>query len=130
MLSGEADLVVNIVDASNLERNLYLTTQLLEMRVPMLVALNMLDVARERRITIDVEGLAQRLGCPVVPLVASRGEGVDRLRAEIDRAAAQQPRADRRAWVRPGDRGCDRSAAAFFDLSSISPACPASAGSP
>lgn len=89
VLSGEADLVVNILDASNLERNLYLTTQLIEMRVPMLVAMNMLDVARDRRITIDLEGLAARLGCQVVPLVASRGEGVDRLRVEIDRAASQ-----------------------------------------
>jgi ferrous iron transport protein B len=88
VLSGEAHVVVNILDASNLERNLYLSTQLLEMRVPMLVALNMLDAAKDRRIRIDVEGLAERLGCPVVPIVASRGEGVDRLRAEIDRVAA------------------------------------------
>ena len=90
VLGGEADLVVNILDASNLERNLYLTMQLLEMRVPMLVALNMLDVARDRRIRIDVAALAERLGCPVVPLVASRGEGVDQLRAEIDRVAGER----------------------------------------
>jgi len=90
VLSGEAGVVVNIVDASNLERNLYLTTQLLEMRVPMVVALNMLDVARERRIRIDAGALAERLGCPVVPLVASRGEGVDRLRREIDACCAQR----------------------------------------
>ncbi len=88
VLSSEADVVVNILDASNLERNLYLTTQLLEMRVPMLVALNMLDVANDRRIKIDATGLAERLGCPVVRLVASRGEGVDELRAEIARIAA------------------------------------------
>ncbi len=87
VLSGEADVVVNILDASNLERNLYLTTQLLEMRVPMLVALNMLDVAKDRRIKIDVAGLAERLGCPVVALVASRSEGVDELRAEVARIA-------------------------------------------
>lgn len=87
VLSGEADLVVNILDASNLERNLYLTTQLLEMQVPMIVALNMLDVARERRTTIDAEALAQRLGCPVIPLVASRGEGVDTLRNAVAAAA-------------------------------------------
>lgn len=87
VLSGEADLVVNILDASNLERNLYLTTQLLEMHVPMIVALNMLDVARERRITIDAEALSQRLGCPVIPLVASRGEGVDKLREAVAAAA-------------------------------------------
>ena len=90
VLAGEADLVINILDASNLERNLYLTMQLLEMRVPMVVALNMLDVARDRRIRIDVAALAARLGCPVVPLVASRGEGVAHLRAEIDRAAGER----------------------------------------
>ena len=92
VLSGQADLVVNILDASNLERNLYLTTQLLEMRVPMLVALNMVDVARSRRIRIDVVALAARLGCPVVPIVASRGDGVPHLRAAIDRSAgARRP---------------------------------------
>ena len=90
VLSGEADLVVDILDASNLERNLYLTTQLLEMRVPMLVALNMMDVARDRRIRIDVGALAARLGCPVVPLVASRGDGIPQLRAAIDRAAGER----------------------------------------
>jgi ferrous iron transport protein B len=92
VLSGQADLVVNILDAANLERNLYLTTQLLEMRVPMLVALNMMDVARSRRIRIDVAALAARLGCPVVPIVASRGDGVPHLRAAIDPAAgARRP---------------------------------------
>ncbi|MFO1129385.1 MAG: ferrous iron transporter B, partial [Rhodospirillales bacterium] len=84
-LSGEADLVVNIVDASNLERNLYLTAQIIEMRVPMIVVLNMFDVAIARRLEIDVAGLSRRLGCPVVPMVASRGEGLDDLKAEIAR---------------------------------------------
>lgn len=83
----EADLIVNIVDASNLERNLYLTSQLLEMKVPMLVALNMMDMARQRGLDINVAGLAQRLGCPVVPIVASSGEGVAELRGEIHRSA-------------------------------------------
>ena len=87
VLSGDADLVVNIVDASNLERNLYLTTQLLEMRVPMVVALNMMDVARDRKIEIDVRSLQERLGCPVVPLEANRGEGVEGLRTVIGEAA-------------------------------------------
>src|SRR5512147_1304868 len=90
VLSGKADLVVNILDASNLERNLYLTAQLLEMRVPFVVALNMMDVARDRRIRIDIAALAARLGCPVVPLVASRGEGVAHLRAEIVRMAGER----------------------------------------
>lgn len=86
-LAGEADLIVNIVDASNLERNLYLTTQLLEMRAPLVVVLNMMDVARERRIEIDIDALAKRLGVPVVPVVASRGQGLGDLRAAIARAA-------------------------------------------
>jgi ferrous iron transport protein B len=88
----EADLVVNIVDASNLERNLYLTSQLLEMKVPMIVALNMMDVAAERGIDIDVDGLAERLGCPVVSVVAATGKGVEGLKKTILDAA----RAERR----------------------------------
>ncbi len=76
----EADLIINIVDASNIERNLYLTSQLLEMKVPMLVALNMMDTAKERGFRIDVDGLAARLGCPVVPLVAARKKGIEALK--------------------------------------------------
>lgn len=79
----EADLIVNIVDASNLERNLYLTAQLIEMRVPMLVALNMMDAARQNGLAIDAAGLADRLGCPVIPVVATTGEGVAELRSAI-----------------------------------------------
>lgn len=82
-LSGEADLIVNIVDASNLERNLYLTTQLLEMRVPVVLALNMWDAARESGVKIDVSGLAEGLGCPVVKMVAARGEGIGDLKHAV-----------------------------------------------
>ncbi|KJS43046.1 MAG: iron transporter FeoB [Rhodospirillaceae bacterium BRH_c57] len=71
-LSGQANLIVNVVDATNLERNLYLTTQLLEMRVPMVVAVNMTDIAKDRGIAIDFAALSEKLGCPVVPLVATR----------------------------------------------------------
>lgn len=78
--AAEADLVVNIVDASNLERNLYLTTQLLEMRKPLVVALNMMDVAESFGMEIDVEKLAQYLGCPVVPVVAVDNQGIDELK--------------------------------------------------
>jgi len=86
----EADLIINIVDASNIERNLYLTSQLLEMKVPMLVALNMMDTAKERGIRIDVDGLAKRLGCPVVPLVAARKKGIEALkRLVLDAVRAQ-----------------------------------------
>lgn len=83
LLSGEANLVVNILDASNLERNLYLTTQLLEMGVPLVIALNMMDQAEGRGMRIDVAGLQQRLGCPVVPLCAHRGRGVATLKEVI-----------------------------------------------
>jgi ferrous iron transport protein B len=83
LLSGEAGLVVNVLDAANLERNLYFTVQLLEMGVPLVVALNMMDVARRHGIEIDAEGLAQRLGCPVVPIVATSGEGRSELQARI-----------------------------------------------
>ncbi|HED52387.1 MAG TPA: Fe(2+) transporter permease subunit FeoB [Gammaproteobacteria bacterium] len=83
LLSRDADLVVNVVDASNLERNLYLTVQLLEMGVPLVLALNMMDVARKRGIRIDTERLSQELGCPVVPVVAVTGEGTTELKARM-----------------------------------------------
>ncbi len=85
-LSGEAQLVVNIVDASNIERNLYLTLQILEMGVPVVVALNMMDIAASQRIEIDLETLAARLGCPVVPIVAATGRGIEELKAALVRA--------------------------------------------
>lgn len=75
VMSGEADLVLNIVDASNLERNLYLTTQLIELGVPMLVVLNMMDMAKADGVEIDIDALSKRLGCPVVPTIATRGLG-------------------------------------------------------
>lgn len=77
--SREADLIINIVDAANIERNLYLTSQLLEMRVPMIVALNMMDVARKKGHKIDTDKLAKELGCSVLPIVATSGEGLDQL---------------------------------------------------
>ncbi len=91
--AGEADLIVNIVDAANLERNLYLTCQLAEMRVPLLVALNMVDVAEAKGMRVDAEALARELGCPVVPVVASRGIGIEALVEAIARAAREKPRA-------------------------------------
>lgn len=87
ILSGEADLIVNILDASNLERNLYLTTQLLDMGVPMLIALNMMDVVRDRGDKIDIAQLSQSLDAPVVELSASHNEGIQQLRESINRYA-------------------------------------------
>lgn len=77
------DAIVTIVDASNLERNLYLTTQLMELGVPVIVALNMTDVAAAQEVKIDTAKLACRLGVPVVPLQANRGKGLDALRQAV-----------------------------------------------
>ncbi|MGP1387213.1 MAG: Fe(2+) transporter permease subunit FeoB [Thainema sp.] len=95
LLSGTAQVVVDIVDASNLERNLYLTTQILEMGVPLVIALNMVDVAQDQGIRVNPHLLSERLGCPVVPLVASRGQGVDELRSCLDEflVAPHRPKA-------------------------------------
>jgi ferrous iron transport protein B len=88
LLSRDADLIVNIVDASNLERNLYLTVQMLEMGVPLLIALNMMDVARDRGIDIDLVKLSQEVGCPVLPIVAVTGEGLIKLKSAMQDLAA------------------------------------------
>lgn len=79
MLSGEPDAIINIIDASNIERNLFLTTQLLEMRVPVIVVLNMMDVAQERGIELDPDALAKQLGCPVFSVIASQKKGLAEL---------------------------------------------------
>lgn len=81
------DLIVAVLDASNLERNLYLTTQLIDLGRPIIVALNMSDIAAERGLTIRTEILGRLLGVPVVPLTASKGSGLEVLRAEIERVA-------------------------------------------
>ncbi len=85
LLSGEADAVVIVVDAANLERNLYLATQILEIGLPAVVALNMVDVAERRREPVDHETLAEHLGVAVVPTVARTDEGIDELRDALAR---------------------------------------------
>ncbi|OQY20688.1 MAG: ferrous iron transport protein B [Desulfobacteraceae bacterium 4572_35.1] len=90
VLSGEADLIINIVDAANIERNLYLTTHLLEMNAPIIIALNMMDVARDRQIKIDVEALAAQLGCPIIPLVVNKKQGIAQLKDAINSLAPQK----------------------------------------
>jgi ferrous iron transport protein B len=106
----EAVLIVNIVDASNLERNLYLTAQLLEMRRPMLVALNMMDVAAAAGMKIDVDKLARQLGCPVVPVVAVENQGIRELKAALAQAVSDLPVSD--AEVRY-DAGLEQAIAAL-----------------
>ena len=79
ILNQKPDGIINIVDATNIERNLYLTLQLLELRVPMVLALNMMDEVRANGGTIDVQKLSENLGIPVVPITAAKGEGVSEL---------------------------------------------------
>lgn len=83
LLSGEAQVVVNIIDASNLERNLYLTSQLIEMGVPVLIVVNMLDIAKQHKIKLDLKALESQLGCPVIGLIANRNKGVEELKKAL-----------------------------------------------
>lgn len=79
ILKGNPNIVINVVDSTNIERNLYLTTQLLEMGAKVVVALNMIDEAKARNIDVDIEALSKKLGTPVVPTVASKRKGIDEL---------------------------------------------------
>jgi ferrous iron transport protein B len=90
ILNEKPDAVVNIIDARNVERGLYLTAQLLEMQVPLVVVLNMMDLAKRRQIEVQVEHLAEHLDCTVIPVVAARKEGVDVLRNEIEAMLNEQ----------------------------------------
>jgi len=82
--AGDVDLVINILDATNLERNLVLTQQLVEENVPMVIALNMLDVAEQQGVKIDIDTLRENLGIDVYPIVASRAEGVEALSQKLE----------------------------------------------
>lgn len=84
----EADIVINVIDATNLERNLYLTLQILEREIPVIIALNLWDEAKHQGIEIDVKKLEKELGVPVVPTVALTGEGIKTLVSRIKEAKA------------------------------------------
>lgn len=90
LLEENPDVIVNIVDGSNLERNLYLTMQLLEMGCKVVVALNMMDLVRANGDVLDTELLSKELGCPVVPITAISGEGVEQLVARAVQIAQTQ----------------------------------------
>ena len=79
ILNQKPDGIINIVDATNIERNLYLTLQLLEMQIPMVLALNMMDEVRGNGGTIDVQKMSDELGIPVVPIAAAKNEGIEDL---------------------------------------------------
>jgi ferrous iron transport protein B len=83
LLKSRPDAIINIVDATNIERNLYLTLQLIELEIPMVLALNMMDEVRSNGNTIDIKGLQTELGIPVVPISAVKNEGITEL---VDKA--------------------------------------------
>lgn len=92
ILNQKPDGIINIVDATNIERNLYLTLQLLEMRIPMVLALNMMDEVTAGGGTIDVKGMSAALGIPVVPISAVKNEGVEELvRMAVTTARSKTP---------------------------------------
>ena len=90
LLNGNVDVVLNIIDGSNLERNLFLTTQILELGIPTVVAINMLDVIEKRKDTIDYKKLSKELGCPVLPISALKNTGIKELMAEVKKVANTQ----------------------------------------
>ena len=97
ILHEQPDVVVCVIDATNLERNLYLTVQILELGVPAVLALNMVDMARKHGIDIDLGKLSQLLGnIPIVQTAASRGEGIDELLSAICEVARPHPVTDDR----------------------------------
>ena len=79
LLEGNPDAVINIVDATNIERNLFLTLQILDTGIPTVVALNMMDTVRKNGGSVDAKKLSEKLGCPVIPISALKSEGVDEL---------------------------------------------------
>src|SRR3990170_6417128 len=95
------DVVINVVDASVLERNLFFTLQLIEMEAPLVICLNQVDAAKKKGITINTKKLEQALGAPVVPTVGIRGEGIYEL-TKVAVAAAKNGKKNRKTPVRYG----------------------------
>ena len=89
LIEERPDVILNIVDGTNLERNLYLSTQLFEIGIPVVIAINMMDIVRKNGDKIDLDGLSKAMGCPVVEISALKGDGVDEA-AEAAIAAAKK----------------------------------------
>ena len=79
LVNDKPDVILNIIDGTNIERNLYLTTQLIEIGLPMVIAVNMMDVVRKNGDKVDIEKLGKELGCKIIEISALRGEGIDKL---------------------------------------------------
>lgn len=105
VLEEKPKAIINIVDATNVERNLYLTMQLLEMDVPMVVALNMMDELRENNGSIDINGMEKMLGVPVVPISAAKNEGVEELIRHAVHVAHYQEKPKVQDFCSPDDHG-------------------------
>ena len=75
LVTERPDAIINIIDGTNIERNLYLTTQLLELNIPVIIALNMMDIVRKNGDKIDIDKLSKELGCEIVPISALKKEG-------------------------------------------------------
>ena len=95
LINQKPDCIINIIDATNIERNLYLSLQLTELDIPMVIAMNMMDEVRENGSTINVNELQELLGVPVVPIVASKNEGVDELIEVAVKTAADRVKPQR-----------------------------------
>ena len=102
IIEQHPDLIINVIDASNLERNLYLTTQLIDMDVPMIIALNMYDELRESGNKLDIEQLGILLGAPIVPTVGKTGEGVKELFHQIIEIAEGKQKTARHIHINHG----------------------------
>ena len=105
VLKENPDVIIDLVDATNIERNLYLTTQLIETGVPVVIALNMADLLAKRGIKIDVKRLSMLLDCPIIETSALKGEGLDKL---IDEAVKVAKKSEIDLLSRAG-RCCSRS---------------------
>ena len=92
ILLDRPDVVVAVVDAANLERSLYLVFQLMELQVPIVLCLNMMDVAKSRGFEINVSLLSSELGMPVIPTVAKKGKGRGKLKEAVEQIASQEKR--------------------------------------
>ena len=101
LLRDKPDGIINIVDATNIERNLYLTLQLIDLDIPMVLALNMMDEVSANGGTIDINALERELGIPVVPISASKGEGIDELVEHALHVARFDERPGRQDFCRP-----------------------------
>ena len=116
---AKPDVIVAVVDATNLERNLYLVTQLLEYRIPLVVALTMIDAAESEETEIDVAKLAKMLGVPVVGVTASTNRGIDELSDKVAEAIKKRPQIDFKISENSGDSGKAKIFARYSFISDV-----------